>query len=138
MLSRDMHLDSSGILYSSSEDRIIALGKSVTRHSFADVCSMELADLRRIVDCTFVHHGAHLNLRVASLIRAPSGYLRINSPDRATLHVEAEGARAMLERPFHGKEIVDLAAVPFLSSQAPHSTGCSLAVMASAPGRPAR
>lgn len=137
----DIRLEEEAVLLTSFDDLPVGSGALVSRHSFIDMCKMPEADLRRVTDCTFVYRGAQMNIRVASLVRDTTGYLRIHSPDSATLHVEAGGREALLDLPFAGKERVYFGAAPFPSNtpaKAPEATGCSLAVMADREGRPAR
>eukprot|EP00927_Polykrikos_kofoidii_P055230 TRINITY_DN49515_c0_g1_i1.p1 TRINITY_DN49515_c0_g1~~TRINITY_DN49515_c0_g1_i1.p1 ORF type:complete len:346 (-),score=40.35 TRINITY_DN49515_c0_g1_i1:271-1266(-) len=142
---RDTHLESTGVLVTVKGGIPTGVAKAVTWHSLAELQTMEEAVLRRILQCTLVHHGAYISLRVASLLRTPLGDLHIATPDGASLRVHGrlDVGKALhsvtLERPFRGAESVDLSARPFQAdSSASVTVGCSFAVMGTAPERPIR
>lgn len=142
-IARESRVDASGTLVNADGHGFVATGRAMTLHSFKMLRSLADGDLRRIVDCTFVHSGAYLTLQVASIVRSPDGELRLTSPGRIVLHIPGDESGnvegPMLQRPLHAKELVEFSVpnFPWLPFE-PDAVGCRVAAMGDALNRKSR
>jgi len=109
-LSRELRAQDSGVLLAAVSGEPAATAELVSREGFGQLQALPEAKLRRIRDCTFVHRGARHSLRVASLVRATTGTVRIASADGSSLALDANSTSIAFSRPFQGVELVSLTA----------------------------
>lgn len=129
-LSRDVRAEETGIIVKNLDGGLVAASEFLTRKGLAELSALSEAELRQIKECTFVHRGAFNRLSVASLVRWPSGILRLASADRASLKIQEIGASVEItfSRPFIGDEKVDLQD----PSNSDGSAGCTFFAMTDA------
>eukprot|EP00441_Pelagodinium_beii_P046945 CAMPEP_0197621148 /NCGR_PEP_ID=MMETSP1338-20131121/1776_1 /TAXON_ID=43686 ORGANISM="Pelagodinium beii, Strain RCC1491" /NCGR_SAMPLE_ID=MMETSP1338 /ASSEMBLY_ACC=CAM_ASM_000754 /LENGTH=381 /DNA_ID=CAMNT_0043190505 /DNA_START=44 /DNA_END=1189 /DNA_ORIENTATION=+ len=129
VLARDVRAESTGIIVTNSLGGSSNAGATqfVTHKGLAELGGLSEAELRQIKDCTFVHRGAFHRLSVASLVRWPSGIIRLASADRSSLKIQGDGntTEMTFNRPFIGDQKVDLQD----PSNADETAACSFVAM---------
>mmetsp|Transcript_133634 Transcript_133634/g.188857 ORF Transcript_133634/g.188857 Transcript_133634/m.188857 type:complete len:189 (+) Transcript_133634:32-598(+) len=115
-VAAELRVETSGLVKAAGGGTAAAAG-ATTQSTLQELQTLPEADLRRIRDCSFVHHGTFHRLRVASLVRTRTD-VTIVAPDRATLQIGAQ--RVIFSRPFAGSQEVE----PDPSNDGPPS-GCT-------------
>eukprot|EP00439_Symbiodinium_sp_Y106_P050870 s2539_g6.t1 len=94
-VAAELRVETSGLVKAAGGGTAAAAG-ATTQSTLQELQTLPEADLRRIRDCSFVHHGTFHRLRVASLVRTRTD-VTIVAPDRATLQIGPELAKRLQE-----------------------------------------